>query len=210
MLKFQFLTIHCKNEQEAQNVLSQIVMSCTGEQFRYVERNDIKPYPVEIIRVNLNNLPKAKLFIGLSWSKSSDVNVTNIIPDEKDVFELSKEQYNAILQSFNAYLNKSLHIQTDITKADVSIEELIPTSCNNLKRWYELSNPGGRLIHDSDVELWYIFIFSLIKSREELGMDDFENWLINEKHESYETAEEIVERYGNDKSCMEFCLKYGR
>lgn len=210
MIKFQFLTIHCKNEQEAQNVLSQIVMSCTGEQFRYIERNDIKPYPVEIIRVNLNNLPKAKLFIGLSWSKSSDVNVTNIIPDEKGVFELSKEQYNAILQSFNVYLNQRLNIPTDLTKANVSMEELIPESYTKLKNWYDLSNPGGRIIHPNDVERWYEFVLSVIKNEEDLGLDDFENWLINEKHESYETAEEIVERYGNDKSCMEFCLKYGR
>lgn len=210
MIKFQFLTIHCNSEQEAQNVLSQIVMSCNTAQFKYIGKNDIKPYPVEIISVNINNLPKSKLFIGISWSKSSDVNVANIIPDEKGVFELSKEQYNAILQSFNAFLNKSLNIQTDLTKADVSIEELVPRSYSKLKSWYDLSNPGGRIIHPNDVERWYEFVLSVIKNEEELGLDDFENWLINEKHESYETAEEIVERYGNDKSCMEFCLKYGR
>lgn len=208
MKKYRTLTIPCTTASEAAKVVGKLVQLCKGPSFEHVYTNPTHPYPVEFILVELKGLPKAKLLFGQSWSDSSHVIVVNIVPDSEDLFQLTKVQYNAILEQFYKQIVAPLFHEAVITPEDCAIETLLPLSSSYLKHWYDMSNPGGRICHPLDVERWYEFVLQVLRNDESFSSDDLEYWLREDMHEREESINEIVERYDYDRDAMHYAITH--
>lgn len=208
MKRFRNLEIFCASETEAQALLDKIVSSCNGTEFRYSQRNEISPYPVEWISAKIKGVPNATLIIGKMWSDPSRLTVCNIIPSSQSVFSLSKEEYNQILQRFYDVIVSLLTHNVSFSNEDYTIESVIPESSKCLTRWFALSH--GSFSHTTDTEIWYAFVLSVLENNEELGLDDLENWLLEDKKVKPELVEKIICRYEHDYDAMEFAIKHRR
>ncbi len=203
MTRYQQLSL--KNlDSQAEKLWDEIKNACltSGDNYIYelVPKTDIGP----IARIHVNKSNLVSSFIVLAalvknnvWEK---IYVANIVPQKPASDRLTMEEYNKILAAFKSdIIDKSprvfQNVAVEYSSAQYSIDECIPKSYENFKRWisaFPLS------YHQFDMERWYEFVAALHINREELGLDDFENCLTQDYRWSQEDAEEFSSRLSDE------------
>lgn len=138
--------------------------------------------------VNNHNLPDARL-----WLASDDKGrlfVSNIVPIE--VGQLTRDEYNAILNAFVDIIKKDDSIVYELTKSDIELEDFLPEEIAlKLKRFSNLANKSTGYGHPCDFERWLDFVISFHVERCDRKYDLVERWLHEEAGWMWETASKL-------------------
>lgn len=186
MKKFQKLTI-ARPQQELIAMLNELKK--TKGIFVY-RRNKSVEYARNIFRKE--DLVACFATERKSYSKSSvwvvisndEMTVTNITPGE--ISSLGVVQYNEILNAFlNDFIKKhmdpSWNNSIKITKEEISLSECLSADTfAALEKWERCCNHTSPIVNDMDQKLWFDFICLLHKNEEELPLEDFRKWLMED------------------------------
>jgi|SRR5450755_1082312 len=138
---------------------------------------------------------------------SNQLRVSNIVPS--DVSELSYAQYNAILKEFAEEFAlpaaQSLGLRIEITKPDVTVDDLLPPDVvQALVDFSTQANKGSRASHPRDKVRWQKFLIGAHQAHSELGSDILGDWLVQQGWPSgaardlaieYETGRALLKQY---------------
>ena len=201
MKRYRTLTIHCENESEAIRVLKTINESCNFEPFlaerlsaiptNYMYKDDIT------LRITVMGAGLSPAIMILGISGVSDVKVFNIIPFDKSVFGIKKDEYNVILETFKELVIDRFikGFVIDFPPAEYTMESLIPNSYPKLIKWVKsTANPVSPLDHECFLNLWFDFINTLVINQENKNFSpsDLAQWLEEQNFEKFKTLETVA------------------
>lgn len=215
MERFRDLTIHCDNPDAALLMLKKIMAACKEPPFQS-ENQDLASYKYKddiVVRI-IATLPYVSAAVLILTISGSDVKVVNIIPHQRSVFRIDKNQYNYILSAFKKNVIDGIVSgdRLEFPPAEYSMDALIPKSYKQLDRWANCPGaPDAPFSHPSDLNQWYDFIIALVISNEKdnLSSGDLEQWL-EEKQWDEDVIEETILHYEHDTELLEhYNNKYG-
>ena len=168
-----------------------------------IEERCIKLYDVEkLTAFNIDDtlsvtfdkgeFPICRLIL-LASEEENSVKIVNIVPSQKSgLSSLEMDLYNRILDVFRddifIPIEEAFGNKIQETKADYTIEDVIPESSYLLKRWLNAYPLSG---HKLDQERWFDFLISLNRNDEYLSLDDFSKYI----KENYSWQEEDIEKF---------------
>ncbi|MCK5565615.1 MAG: hypothetical protein KAJ07_10255 [Planctomycetes bacterium] len=139
--------------------------------------------------VNNPDLPNARLW--LASNNEGGLYVSNIVPCE--VGELTMEEYNLILNSFVDVLKNDLSIKYELTKADKTLEDIMPPDvAQKLTVFSNNANKSTGYGHPCDFDRWLNFVIAFHQNKCERRTDLIERWLHEEAGWMWETASELA------------------
>lgn len=208
MKKYKDLIIHIGTDSQAIEALVQVEDYCTKAPFEYSEEIEKRYMPddkMAHILVNLPGIPQAVLLL---WANEGKLNVINVVPNDGNVFKLTKDQYNLIVDEFEKHVILPLYgekYEIEKSQDEVCISETIPQSFESLSRW--LSCPGAPdspFTHPNDLELWFEFLCQLRRTGESLSSGDLEIWLREDQNWSAEVVEDTIIRYETEIELLDY------
>ena len=208
MKKYKDLIIHIGTEVQAIEALVQVEDYCTKAPFEYSEEIEKRYMPddkMAHILVNLPGIPQAVLLL---WANEGKLNVINVVPNGGNVFKLTKDQYNLIVDEFEKHVILPLYgekYEIEKSQDEVSISETIPQSFESLSRWVSCPGaPDSPFTHPNDLELWFEFLCQLRRTGESLSSGDFEIWLREDQNWSAEVVEDTIIRYETEIELLDY------
>lgn len=208
MKKYKDLIIHIGTDSQAIEALVQVEDNCNKVPFEYSEEIEKRYMPddkMAHILVNLPGIPQAVLLL---WANDGKLNVINVVPNDGNVFKLTKDQYNHIVDEFYAQIILPLFdgkYGIEKTQDEINIHEIIPQSYESLSRWASCPGaPNSPFTHADDLELWFEFICQLRRTGECLFSGDLELWLKEEKKWTAEVVEDTIIRYETEKELLDY------
>jgi hypothetical protein len=141
------------------------------------------------------DLPNALLW--LTEKTPTQLSVSNIIPDDGKIRELSCDQYNQILAEFHDNMVKpladELQITVELTPPEIRLEDKLPKSCKLFKNFSRLANKTTGSAYPLDRERWFDFIISTHRHQEPFDSDDLKGFLKEEGWSGDQTFELSME-----------------
>jgi hypothetical protein len=139
---------------------------------------------------------------------SRDLNrlrVSNIVPS--DVPEISYAHYNAILEEFAEEFARPaaevLGLRFEITKPDVTVDELLPPDVvQALVEFSTQANKGSLASHPRDKVRWQKFLIGAHQAHSELGSDILSDWLIQQGWPE-SAASELATEYDRGRALLD-------
>ena len=157
------------------------------------------------ILVNLPGIPQAVLLL---WVNEGKLKVINVVPNDGNVFKLTKDQYNLIVDEFEKQIILPLYgekYEIEKSQDEVSISETIPHSFDSLTRWASCPGaPNSPFTHPNDLELWFEFLCQLRRTGESLSSGDLELWLREDQNWSAEVVEDTIIRYETEIELLDY------
>lgn len=208
MKKYKDLIIHIGTEAQAIEALVQVENFCTKVPFEYSEEIEKRYMPddkMAHILVNLPGIPQAVLLL---WVNEGKLKVINVVPNDGNVFKLTKDQYNLIVDEFEKQIILPLYgekYEIEKSQDEVSISETIPHSFDSLTRWASCPGaPNSPFTHPNDLELWFEFLCQLRRTGESLSSGDLELWLREDQNWSAEVVEDTIIRYETEIELLDY------
>jgi len=188
MLKYQHLTI--THPEEELIILLQKMKESDLAIFQYQKKlasdyakNIFAPEDhVGCFKTRRATLAEASVWIVII---GEELKVTNITPNT--VSSLGITQYNMILNAFfndfvAKFLDESWAKCISISGEVISLSDILSEEVYNaLEIWEATCNKTSPLAHPDDLECWMKFITLLHKSKIELSVEDFSQWLSEDK-----------------------------
>ena len=208
MKKYKDLIIHIGTDSQAIEALVQVEDNCNKVPFEYSEEIEKRYMPDDKMAHILVNLPGIHQAVLLLWANDGKLNVINVVPNDGNVFKLTKDQYNHIVDEFYAQIILPLFdgkYGIEKTQDEINIHEIIPQSYESLSRWASCPGaPNSPFTHADDLELWFEFICQLRRTGECLFSGDLELWLKEEKKWTAEVVEDTIIRYETEKELLDY------
>ena len=208
MKKYKDLIIYIGTDAQAIEALVQVEDYCTKAPFEYSEEIEKRYMPddkMAHILVNLPGIPQAVLLL---WANEGKLNVINVVPNDDNVFKLTKDQYNLIVDEFEKQIILPLYgkkYEIEKSQDEVSISETIPQSFESLSRWASCPGaPDSPFTHPNDLELWFEFLCQLRRAGEQLSSGDLELWLREDIKWSDEVVEDTIIRYETEIELLDY------
>lgn len=208
MKKYKDLIIYIGSDAQAIEALVQVEDYCTKAPFEYSEEIEKRYMPddkMAHILVNLPGIPQAVLLL---WANEGKLNVINVVPNDDNVFKLTKDQYNLIVDEFEKQIILPLYgekYEIEKSQDEVSISEAIPQSFESLSRWASCPGaPDSPFTHPNDLEQWFEFLCQLRRTGEFLSSGDLELWLREDKKWSAEVVEDTIIRYETETELLDY------
>lgn len=208
MKKYKDLTIYIGTQVEAIDALLVVEDYCSKVPFEYSEEIEKRYMPddkMAHILVRLKGLPQAVLLL---WANEGKLKVINVVPNDSKVFQLTKEQYNHIVDEFDQQIIQPLFgkdFKIEKTSDEVTVKDIIPLSFGSLSRWVSCPGaPGSPFSHPNDLERWFEFLCQLRRTGESLSSGDLEQWLIEDKNWPAEVVEDTIIRYETEMDLLDY------
>ncbi len=208
MKKYKDLVIHIGTDSQAIEALVQVEDYCIEAPFEYSEEIEKRYMPddkMAHILVNLPGIPQAVLLL---WVNEGKLKVINVVPNDGNVFKLTKDQYNLIVDEFEKQIILPLYgekYEIEKSQDEVSISETIPHSFDSLTRWASCPGaPNSPFTHPNDLELWFEFLCQLRRTGESLSSGDLELWLREDQNWSAEVVEDTIIRYETEIELLDY------
>lgn len=208
MKKYKDLEISIGTDVQAMEALVQVENYCTKVPFEYSEEIEKRYMPddkMAHILVRLDGMPQAILLL---WANEGKLKVINIVPNDEKVFNLTKEQYNHIVDEFEQHIVLPLFggkHNIEKTNDELTIKEIIPLSFDSLNSWVSCPGaPDNPFIHPNDLELWFEFLCQLKRTGEHLSSGDLELWLREDVKWSDEVVEDTIIRYETEIELLDY------
>lgn len=187
---FQELYINLQNYNRASFIEQLEKHLITGWSRETSREHRVGPNQLSIFRFNCfkrlardnEDVPSALLW--LTEKTPTQLSVSNIIPDDGKIRELSCDQYNQILSEFHDKMVKpladELQITVELTPPEIRLEDKLPKSFKLFKNFSRLANKTTGSAYPSDRERWFDFIISTHRHQEKFDSDDLEGFLKEE------------------------------
>ena len=138
--------------------------------------------------------------------------ISNVVPKEQS--QLSYDQYNGVLAEFYNHIVKpvadNLGVQVELTKANVTIEDLLSENTSKLlRRFINAANVGDGGSHPLDQKRWRQFLIAAHQENSDLHADRLgelfleEGWseiAFQELVSDYDFSRELLNDYDNKKN----------
>lgn len=124
-------------------------------------------------------------------------NVSNIVPSEKN--ELNIDEYNKVLIEFYQCIKKlnidNEDLNTELTKAEYSIEDIISTDASKaLRSFSSNANKSTGSSHPRDASRWYDFLCLIFREDEcHLNNDDIKKFFIEDGWSESRAIDLVIE-----------------
>ena len=188
MYKYQFLTI-THPEEELVALLEKMKDSKQGT-FLFQKKlsmdyanNIFAPINhVGCFKTRRTSLSEASVWVVIT---GKELKVTNITPNT--VGSLGITLYNIILQSFfhdfiANFIDKTWEGSISISGEKISISDFLPSEIYTaLENWESLCNKDNPISHPQDLERWMKFVILVHKEDIDLSIEDFSQWLSEDK-----------------------------
>lgn len=216
MKKYKDLTVHTGSFEEARQGIVTIGEKCQQHQYFKYSEDIEKMYQADDrmnhILVELPNVPSAVMLV---FASEADIKVLNIVPFNHSCDHIEKDVYNHIVDTFNEMIITPLFYEIytiDCTKDEVSIQDLIPKSFQELYRWTNCPGaPENPFVHQFDLELWFDFLCALHTNGEELSSGDLELWLQEDNDWDEEVVTDAIIRFETERDLLNYYdSHYGR
>ena len=209
MKKFKNLTVNIGVDDAALiEFLVKVEDHCTVPPFLFSEEVEKMYMPDDKMAHILVNLPEVPQAVLLLYAKRGKLDVINIVPYKHSTPQLTKDQYNQIIDAFDDLIISPLFegkYEIERSKDVVSIECLIPRSYDFLKRWaFCPGAPDHPFVHSSDLELWFAFLCQLRKTNEHLSSGDLELWLREDCKWPDDVVVDTIIRYETETELLEY------
>lgn len=137
-------------------------------------------------------LPPAFLTL---WANDDGYYVPNIVPVDRS--ELTRQQYNGIIEEFTARILGPVAARHAFrvakTKAGQTLTDwLTPDSADRLRRFSGAANKSTGASHPSDRRRWYDFIISVHRTGGRIGAERLGRWLREVDGWDEQTAHELA------------------
>ena len=208
MKKYKDLIIDCGSDKAALLGLEAIKERCNGKPFSYSEKVE-KMYDVDEhllhILVEISETPAAILLV---FANDAKIKVINIVPFKHSCDHIEKDIYNHIVDTFNDMVITPLFSEKykiDCTKEELSIQEIIPKSFQELNRWVTCPGaPNNPFSHLNDLHLWFDFICALHTNGEDLSSGDLEQWLKDDNGWEEDVVTDTIIRYETERDLLNY------
>ena len=192
MKRFKDCAIFCNPGQSVRDLQNEVKVACINMGYDVEEYTSFSTSDTISVIFDKNELPISRLIL-IVTTEENCIQVINIVPDSRaGIFSLDKDLYNRILDAFKdeIFVLISSRDGNPIveSKADYTIDDIIPNSSEQLRRWLGGSPLSG---HSSDQRRWFDFLIALIENDEYLSLDDFSNFI----KETYHWREEEIEKF---------------
>ena len=209
MKKFKNLTVRIGVDDVALiKILVKVQNFCNKAPFQYSEEVEKLYMPDDRMVHILSTLPGVPEAVILLYAKNGNLDVINVVPFERSTLQLTKDQYNLIVDEFDEKILTPLFKgKYDILKTndEVCIENLIPQSYKSLKRWSTCPGaPDHPFIHTNDLELWFEFLCQLRRNNEELSSGDLELWLQEDCNWPEDVVVDTIIRYETETDLLDY------
>lgn len=211
MKKFKDLIISTGSDANAIEALVQIENACKGSTFLYSEsienlysQND----HIAHIVAKLSNLPDAVLIV---FANDATVKVLNIVPWGKSTDQLTKTEYNTILDTFANEIISPLFpnkYKIVISPDEVVMKDLIPESFNSLNAFVNCPGKQSPFSHPLDRERWFEFICTLTLTGEYLSSGDLELYLLEDEGWDANLVEDVIGRFEDATDLLNYYVSY--
>lgn len=124
-------------------------------------------------------------------------NVSNIVPSEKN--ELNTDEYNKVLKEFYTSIKKinvdNSPLNTQLTNAEYSIEDLIPTkAARALSSFSSLANKSTGSSHPRDASRWFDFLCIIFREdKYHLNNEDLKKFFIEDGWSESRAVDLVIE-----------------
>ena len=215
MKKYKDLIIDCGSDEAALLGLLAIKERCNGKPFSYSEKVE-KMYDVDEhllhILVEISETPAAILLV---FANDAKIKVINIVPFQHSCDYIEKDIYNHIVDTFNDMVITPLFSEKykiDCAKEELSIQEIIPKSFQELNRWVTCPGaPNNPFSNLNDLHRWFDFICALHTNGEELSSGDLEQWLKDDNGWEEDVVTDTIIRYETERDLLNYYdSHYGR
>lgn len=149
-------------------------------------------------------------FLWLTYRSAEELYVANIVP--REVRQLSREQYNDILEHFSttwlAPVANDIGVELQLGPPDLGLDHwLTPTAIDLLRFFSRAANRSTGSAHPNDRDRWLAFIFAAHREGSTLPNDMLRAWFIEEEGWSQEKAHELSSEY---ETALEILKAYDR
>jgi len=133
--------------------------------------------------------------------------VSNIVP--RLVSELSRDQYNRILDEFATQCIKPIAVEMGIslktTKEDETLEDWVSKgSAEKFRTFSVLANKSTGTSHPCDKERWYEFIISIVNNNDSLDSTTLREWMVAEDGWTEDVALEVVIEFEQEVGLLKY------